>query len=193
MLFCAFLMLIAAGWRGYRTHIINTRWIETRAQIQKCSLDVYHPFTRDGGAVVYSLFCRLAYEFASHPYEYRLRTTSNRSKAVRSSINDWIAGHGPGTTLNIRVNPSDPKQVAVERELPIPSIQPNQGSARHQDCVWFSWAALDPDRTQADGMEGSAKKQRSSIPAVIRCTNALALADSEVLLRSFKVPPDGIR
>jgi hypothetical protein len=119
MLFCAFVMLIAAGWRAYRTHIVNTRWIETTAQVQKCSLDVYHPFTRDGGGVVYSLFCRLAYEFASRQYEHRLRTTSDRSEAVRSSILDWIPQHRPGTTLTIRVNPSDPNEVAVESELPI--------------------------------------------------------------------------
>jgi hypothetical protein len=119
MLFCASLMLMAAGWRAYRTHVVNTRWIKTSARIQKCSLDVYHPFVRDGGGVVYSLFCRLTYEFASHPYEYRLRTTSDRSEAVRSSIDDWIAGHRPGTAVTIRVNPSDPNHVAVESELPI--------------------------------------------------------------------------
>jgi hypothetical protein len=119
MLFCAFLMLIAAGWRAYRTHIVNRGWIETPAQVQKCSLDIYHPFTRDGGGVVYSLFCRLAYEFASRHYESRLRTTSDRSEAVRSSIEDWIPQHGPGTALIIRVNPSDPNEIAVQSELPI--------------------------------------------------------------------------
>lgn len=119
MLFCASVMLIAAAWRAYRTHIVNTRWIETSARIQKCSLHVYHPFVRDGGGIVYSLSCRLAYEFASRSYEYRLRTTSDRSEAVRSSIDEWIAEHGPGTTLIIRVNPSDPGQVSVEGGLPI--------------------------------------------------------------------------
>jgi Protein of unknown function (DUF3592) len=119
MLFCAFLMLIAAAWRTYRTHIVNTRWVETPAQVQKCSLRLYHPSTRGGGGVVYSLFCRLSYEFASRDYEFRLWTTSDRSEAVRSSVLHWIPQHRPGTALIVRVNPSNPNEISVESELPI--------------------------------------------------------------------------
>jgi Protein of unknown function (DUF3592) len=119
MLFCAFLMLLTAGWRAYRTHNVESRWIETPAHIKKCSLGVYHPFVRDGGGVLFSLRCRLGYEFASRPYEYAHHTTGDRSPSMHSSIKAWITHNPPGTILIVKVNPSNPKELVVKSDLPI--------------------------------------------------------------------------
>ncbi len=113
------LMALAAAWRGYRAHVVQSRWVEAEAQIRKCSLEEYHPFAREGGGVVYSLECRLAFVMGSRPYESDFRTISDRSLAMRGRISEWIADNPPGTTLILRVNPSDPHEVRVESDLPI--------------------------------------------------------------------------
>ena len=119
LFFCAAIMLTAAGWREYREHMVNSRWVETPAQVQKCSLDIYHPFRRDGGGVVYSLRCRLRVEAAGRPYDYALRTTSEPSEASRERMEEWVAQNKPGTMLLTRVNPSDPNELRVVSVLPV--------------------------------------------------------------------------
>jgi len=118
-LFCAILMLVAGAWRSYRTHIIESRWSETSARVEKCGLDVYHPFSRNGGGTVYALRCRVDYEFGLRRYESDFHTTSDRSQQVRDQIDVWAARHGRDAVLNIRVNPSNPREIAVESQLPI--------------------------------------------------------------------------
>jgi hypothetical protein len=112
-------MLAAAGWRAYWEHEVSSRWVETPAQIQRCSLDTYHPFSRDGGGVVYSLRCRLLIEAAGGSYDYDLRTTSERSEASRERIEEWVAQNKAGTMLSTRINPSDPKDIRVASQLPV--------------------------------------------------------------------------
>lgn len=118
-LFCACLLMPAAGWRAYRSHVIGSRWLETPAQISKCSLDVDHPFSRDGGGTVYSLRCRLSYVYQSRQVETIVNTSSDRSVEIASQIQNWVSRHPPGARLGIRVNPSNPQEVAVASELPI--------------------------------------------------------------------------
>jgi hypothetical protein len=116
---CSLIMASAAVWRTWHEYTISSHWIETQATIQKCGLSVYHPFSRNGGGVVYSLNCSLLYQFSLEPRFNQFRTTSNRSESVRAAIEDWIRQHPNGTVLTIRVNPSDPRQFAVEGPLPI--------------------------------------------------------------------------
>jgi hypothetical protein len=123
MLFCATLMLLDAGWRAYRTRIVESQWVQVPAQIKKCSVGVYYPFVRDGGGVLYSLRCRLNYEYASRIYEYELRTVSDRSPSMRSSIGQWVKENGPGATLTVSVNPSNPSELVVASRLPSPQFR----------------------------------------------------------------------
>jgi len=118
-IFCAALMLLAAGWRTYREHTIASRWIDTRAVVRNCRLDLYHPFSRDGGGTTYSLACRIAYQFDALPYENDLHTTSNRSQLVAGAINEWVAQHRSGADLIVKVNPRDPREIAAVTALPI--------------------------------------------------------------------------
>jgi hypothetical protein len=119
MLFCASLMLLDAGWRAYRTRIVESQWIQVPAQVKKCSVGVYYPFVRDGGGVLYSLRCRLNYEFASRTYEYELRTVGGRSPSMRSRIGQWVSENGPGTALTVSINPSNPNELIVASSLPL--------------------------------------------------------------------------
>ena len=119
LLFCAFLMSLEASWRTYRTYAVESRWVETAAELEKCSVGVFHPFVRGGGGTAFSLRCRLDYEFASRRYAYELHTISDRSVEARSNIRGWITQNGPGTSLLVRVNPADPNELVVATALPI--------------------------------------------------------------------------
>jgi hypothetical protein len=131
-------MAAAALWRTWHEYTIASHWIETRATIQKCDLSLYHPFSREGGGVVYSLNCTLIYQFSLEPRANQLRTTSTRSQSVRAAMEDWIQQHPKGAALTIRVNPSDPHQFAVESPLPIEQFN----SARDGWITALLFAAL---------------------------------------------------
>src|SRR5690348_9739095 len=52
----------------------------------------------------------------------RLNTTSAPAATAlsrRADIRNWIVNNPPGTTLAVRVNPSDPNDLVVETELPV--------------------------------------------------------------------------
>jgi len=115
----AVLMAAAAVWRAYRAFDVESRWTEAPARIEKCSLNEYHPFARDGGGTTVSLHCRLGFAFGARQAEYDLRTRSDRSLQTRADIRNWIVNNPPGTTLAVRVNPSDPNDLVVETELPV--------------------------------------------------------------------------
>jgi hypothetical protein len=112
-------MILTAGWRAYRAHLVGSRWIETTAYVEKCQLDTYHSFRRNGGGTAFSLRCRLEYDAGFRRYESNLYTTSDHSWQMREAIADWAAHHGRGSTLNVRVNPANPKEFVVTSELPI--------------------------------------------------------------------------
>ncbi len=117
LLFCAILSFLNSGWRALQAHL-QSKWIETAAHIQKCSLRTYYPFRKNGGGVVYSLRCDLEYEYAGRRYQYDLHTRSERSARSRIDIDNWIGQNPPGTILLARVNPSNPNELVVESDLP---------------------------------------------------------------------------
>jgi hypothetical protein len=98
---------------------VGSRWIETPARIEKCSLNKYHPFVGNGGGTTFSLRCRLGFSFGARRAEYDLRTRSDRSLQTRAGIWNWIVMNPPGTILAVRVNPSDPNDLVMETELPV--------------------------------------------------------------------------
>src|SRR5689334_2887327 len=117
LLLCAGLSFLDAGWRAWHARS-QARWIKTPAQIQKCLLDVYYPFVKDGGGIVYSLRCRLSYEFAGLQRQYDLHTRSERSTRSRTNIENWIRQNRAGAVLLTRVNPSNPNELVVDSDLP---------------------------------------------------------------------------
>jgi len=119
MSFCGLLVLITALWRGYREHVIDSRWVETPANVKTCALDVHRPSARHGVGAAFSLRCRLSYEFQARPYQFTLHTTSNRIAGVRNEIEEWVATHGPGSKLDVLVNPANPNEIAVLNVLPV--------------------------------------------------------------------------
>jgi len=116
LLFCAGVMLLAAGWRAYRMHTIESRWVGTSATVKRCWLDVYHPFIRNGRDTLFSLRCRLDYDFGSQDYETQVHSTSGRSQETRWRIEDWVARHRPGAVVTVKVNPSKPGEIALWNE-----------------------------------------------------------------------------
>jgi len=117
-LFCSILFICAGAYRTYRELSFNS-WPATEARVDKCGLDVYHPFSRDGGGTTYSLRCTLSYEFRSMEYQSSFSTTSDRAEQTGIDIDNWTLDHKPGSTLQIKVNPSDPKEIFVTSPLPI--------------------------------------------------------------------------
>jgi hypothetical protein len=91
-----------------------TKWPETTAQIQDCSLGQYGPVE---GSMLYALTCGINYQFAGHPYKNYLQTNLTHSLQERSEISKWITLNRP-TTLSVRVNPRYPSEFVVLSHLP---------------------------------------------------------------------------
>jgi hypothetical protein len=125
LLFGAIPGLVTGVWRTYHDHIVEARWIGAVATIEKCALFVHEPTRRefrDTGAFFdqYSLHCRLRYEFSQRPHVFNLHTLSDSSREARAAIEKWVEVHRPGATLEVKVNPSNPNEIAVASQLPIP-------------------------------------------------------------------------
>jgi len=121
LLLCAVAGIVSGAWRTYDEHVVESRWTGTVATIDKRWLFIHHPTWRDNGLFWdnFSLHCRLRYEFSSRQHVFNLVTLSSTSSETRAAIEKWVAEHRPGTTLNVRVNPSHPDEIAVVSELPI--------------------------------------------------------------------------
>ncbi len=117
-LFLALLFIAAGAYRTYREFLYNS-WPAAEARVKKCALDIYHPFSRDGGGTTYSLRCAVTYDFRSSPYESDFSTISDRAKSTGIDIDNWTLDHLPGSNLHIKINPSDPKEFFVTSPLPI--------------------------------------------------------------------------
>ena len=91
-----------------------TKWPETTAEIQDCSLSEYGPV--DGG-MLYALTCGVNYQFSGRSYKNTLQTNLTHSLQERAEISKWITLNRP-TTLNVRVNPTYPSQFIVLSPLP---------------------------------------------------------------------------
>ncbi|HTX37122.1 MAG TPA: DUF3592 domain-containing protein [Bryobacteraceae bacterium] len=131
LLFGAIPGLLTGVWRTYHEHTVEARWIGAAATIEKCALSVHEPSHgqfRDAGAFFdqYSLHCRLRYEISQRLHVFNLHTLSDSSGEARAAIEKWVEVHRPGSTMEIRVNPSNPNDIAVASQLPIPQ----SGTAR---------------------------------------------------------------
>ena len=111
LLFCSLGTFGSAGLINYKA----TKWPETTAQIQSCSLGQYGPV--DNG-MLYALNCDISYRYSGRSYKTMLLTRMTRSVQERSAINNWIADNRRGTTLSIRVNPSYADEFVVLSPLP---------------------------------------------------------------------------
>jgi hypothetical protein len=111
LLFCSLGTFGSAGLITYKA----TKWPETTAQIQRCSLGEYGAGKEDA---LYGLNCDIAYPFSGRLYKNLLQTRLTRSLQERSAINAWIAVNRPGATVSIRVNPRYPEQFIVLSPLP---------------------------------------------------------------------------
>jgi hypothetical protein len=125
LLFGAIGGLVTGVWRTYHEQIVEARWIGAAATIEKCALFVHQPTRRefrDTGAFFdqYSLRCRLRYEFSQRPHVFNLHTRSDSSGEARAAIEKWVEVHRPGATLEVKVNPSNPSEIAVASQLPVP-------------------------------------------------------------------------
>lgn len=118
MLFCAAILAMVGVWRNYGEHV-RVGWIDAQATVDKCELHEYEPFSREGGGTTYSLRCGLDYRFADREYTFRLNTPSDRSVETANEIIDWVNQHKPGAMLNVKVDPDDPREIAVTSALPI--------------------------------------------------------------------------
>lgn len=120
--FCLFCTLFAPPfgvWDAWREYTIQSKWRPAEARIERCEAETYRKNGTHARATAYYVRCQLRYEFGLGIHEYRLRTMNDRSASASVRAADWVAQHGPGTVLAVRVNPSHPEELVVESELPI--------------------------------------------------------------------------
>ena len=104
----------SAGLLTYNSNVAKSRWTETAAEIENCSLGEYgRPDDK-----FYALSCGIKYHLAGQTYTNSLLTNFTRSIQERSEIEDWVVFNRRGSTLNIRVNPAYPRQYIVLSQLP---------------------------------------------------------------------------
>jgi uncharacterized protein DUF3592 len=111
LLFCSLGTFGSAGLITYKA----TKWPETTAQIQRCSLGEYRA-GKEG--TLYALNCDITYPFSGRSYKSVLQTKVTRSLQERSAIEEWIAEGRRPATVSIRVNPRYPEQFVVLSPLP---------------------------------------------------------------------------
>jgi hypothetical protein len=111
LLFCSLGTFGSAGLITYK----GTKWPETTAQIQRCSLGEYGAGKKD---TLYALNCDITYPFSGRSYKNILQTRLTRSLQERSAIIEWIAEGRRPTTVSIRVNPRYPEEFIVLSPLP---------------------------------------------------------------------------
>ena len=111
LLFCSLGTFGSAGLITYK----GSKWPETTAQIQRCSLGEYGAGKKD---TLYALNCDIAYTFSGRAYKNILQTRLTLSLQERSAINQWIAVNPPGATVSIRVNPRYPEEFIALSPLP---------------------------------------------------------------------------
>jgi hypothetical protein len=104
----------SAGLITYNASIARSRWTETAAEIENCSLGEYGRPDDE----FYALSCGIKYHLAGRTYTNSLLTKFTRSLQERSEITHWVALNRRGATLNIRVNPRYPHEFIVQSQLP---------------------------------------------------------------------------
>jgi hypothetical protein len=104
----------SAGLLAYNANVAKSRWTETAAGIEECSLGEYgRPDDK-----FYALSCGIKYHLADRTYTNSFLTNFTHSLQERSEITHWVALNRRGATLNIRVNPAYPREFIVESQLP---------------------------------------------------------------------------
>src|ERR1700694_105398 len=106
VLFYVGFFLLISGWGTFGsaallTHTANvarSKWTETAAEIEDCSLGEYgRPDDR-----FYALGCGIKYHLAGRTYTNSFMTNFTRSIQERSEITHWVALNRRGATLHVR-------------------------------------------------------------------------------------------
>lgn len=115
---CAIFVLVAAASDAWHERA-QKGWPVAAATIERCGLDSYYPFQRDGGGVVWNIDCRVAYSANGDQGESRIRSRSARGNAEIEEMRRWVAGHPSGSSITIHYDPADARRVVlVETDMP---------------------------------------------------------------------------
>lgn len=91
-------------------------WPVVRAIVKRADVRIDRPFPRDGGGVVY----QLSLSVTTNSGESReIRTSSVRKSRV---LDEWIARHGVGSPVDVRLDPADARyaELVDPEALPLP-------------------------------------------------------------------------
>lgn len=109
---CAVFALVVTGtdmWREYA----QKSWPASTATLQRCSVDPYYPFRRDGGGVVWNIDCRVTYPARGEQVASRIRSRSARGDAEVERMRRWVAQHRPGSPITVHYDPADPQSAVL--------------------------------------------------------------------------------
>ena len=105
----AAVVTIADAWREHT----EAGWPETIGKIQKCSVDPYYPFRRQGPRIVWHITCRISYEVDAEEISATIRSRSASPGRDVTAMHRWVAQHRPETAIDIRYDPSDHKKAVL--------------------------------------------------------------------------------
>ena len=117
---CAVFALIVTGTDAWREHAQKS-WPAATAVLQRCNVEPYHPFRRDGGGVVWSIECRLTYaaNTTGEQVVSRIHSRSARGDVEVATMHGWVAQHRPGSSIPVHYDPVDPtRAVLTETDMP---------------------------------------------------------------------------
>ena len=106
---------VADAWREHN----EAGWPAVTATIEKCSLERYNTLNRRGPRVVWRVECRIRYEAGTEDVSTKIRSRSSPAGSGVALMNQWVAGHRPGSWMEVHYDPSDHrKAVLVTTDMP---------------------------------------------------------------------------
>ncbi len=105
LLFCGFVLLLAACWRAYRLHTTVTTWPAANAEVVENKV-VQGRRPRGSQAQPYYYYADCLFRYSVKGIEYRARVRTGAAYSRQAAVN-WVNEHLPGTRQVIYYDPSD--------------------------------------------------------------------------------------
>jgi hypothetical protein len=120
---CTIFVLVATAAEAWREHA-QLSWPSATASIQHCRVDTYRR-SRSGALGERSrIACYIQYSVNDNDVQAYIHSSSSSSDATAALMRQWVAAHRPGTSLEIRYDPSDSK-AAVLTQTGMPLTGPH--------------------------------------------------------------------
>ncbi len=107
------IFMLAVSVADWAREYAQKSWPEAIATVERCSVDSYIPLRRH--TPVWYIECRIRYQANSGEIETKIqsRSTSLGWGGDTEAMHRWVAGHRPGSQIDIHYDPGDPKTAVL--------------------------------------------------------------------------------